>query len=317
MGERVGRVDRDVVLGDAVLADQGLGQPVGVMDVVEAEAALDAQPVVVGRPVLARDRDDVVVLDLVDQLAADAAIGADALDLAVGSVGVDAVLVDQARRHQGAGRTGLDAFAAGDAGRMAHRIVEVEHDLLVPAAPCHADDVVDLHFAAGADAQIALDAGVELHRHRRMAAVGGGRRARREAAALDRERVGPLPERRVGVVRLGALGLVADQEFEHQLARGLGALAGAFHLHSRRRLADARGGQHPLALDLDHAGAAIAVGAVARLRQPAEMRDLGAEPIGDLPDRLARQRLDLAVVEKKADRIGHNATSLTPVATAG
>ena len=43
-----------------------------------------------------------------------------------------------------------------------------------------------------------------------------------------------------------------------------------------RRLADARGGEHALALDLDHAGAAIAVGAVAGLRQPAQMRDLDA-----------------------------------------
>ena len=83
----VGRVDLGVVLGDAVLADQRLGQPVGVVDVVEAEAALDAEPVVVGRPVLALDRDDAVVLDLVGELAADAAIGADAVDLAVGRVG--------------------------------------------------------------------------------------------------------------------------------------------------------------------------------------------------------------------------------------
>ena len=77
--------------GDPVLADQRLGQPVRVVDVVEAEAALDAEPVVVGRPVLAVDRDDAVVLDLIGQLAADAAIGADAVDLAVGRVGVDAV----------------------------------------------------------------------------------------------------------------------------------------------------------------------------------------------------------------------------------
>ena len=66
-----------IVLRDAVLADQRLGQPVGVVGVVEAEAALDAEPVVVGRPVAALDRDDAVVLDLVGQLAADPAIGAE------------------------------------------------------------------------------------------------------------------------------------------------------------------------------------------------------------------------------------------------
>ncbi len=48
------------------------------------------------------------------------------------------------------------------------------------AARRHADHVVDLDLAAGADAEIALDAGVELHRHRRMAAVG-----RRRAHAAE------------------------------------------------------------------------------------------------------------------------------------
>ncbi len=38
----------------------------------------------------------------------------------------------------------------------------------------HADHVVDLHLTAGAHAEIALDAGVEIDRHRRMAAVGRG-----------------------------------------------------------------------------------------------------------------------------------------------
>ena len=138
MRVRVGRIDRDVMLRDAVLADQGLGQPVRMMDVIEAETALDAEPVVVGRPVLAFDRDDAVVLDVIDQLAADAAIRADALDLALRRVRVNAVLVDEARRHQGAGRAGLHALAARDAGRLPHRVVEIEHDLFAwprPAMP--------------------------------------------------------------------------------------------------------------------------------------------------------------------------------------
>ena len=209
MRVRVGRIDIDVVLRDPLLADQRLGQPVRVVRVIEAEAALDAEPVVVGRPVLALDRDDAVVADLVGQLTADPAIGADAVDLAVGRVGIDAVRIDQARRHQRAGRAGLHAFAAGDAGAVAHRVVEIEDDLLVVAARRHADHVVDLDFAAGADAEIALDAGVELHRHRRMAAVGRRRRVPREAAVADAELVGPLPEARIGVVRRRPRGLVA------------------------------------------------------------------------------------------------------------
>src|SRR5690349_1571913 len=102
-----------------------------------------------------------------------------------------------------------------------------------------------------------------------------------------------------------ALGLVADQEFEHQLPRRLGALARGLHFHARCRPPDAGGRQHPLALDLDHAGAAIAVGAVARLWQPAEMRDLDAVALRHLPDRFARFGLDLGAVQCKADRLAH------------
>src|SRR5205823_2164835 len=152
---------------------------------------------------------DVVVLDLEAQLAADPAIGADALDLTVGLVAKDAVLVDEARRHQRARRAGLHALAAGDAGRAAHRVVEIEHDLLAMTASGHADNVIDLHFAAGAYAQIAVDAGVELHRHCRMAAVGRRRQAARKAARADIDRIGPLPKSRLRVMRCGALGLVA------------------------------------------------------------------------------------------------------------
>ena len=43
-----------VDLADAVLADQRLGQPVGVMDIIESEPSLDAEPLVsVGEKVFA------------------------------------------------------------------------------------------------------------------------------------------------------------------------------------------------------------------------------------------------------------------------
>src|SRR5438045_8667233 len=271
MRQRIGGIDRDIVLADPVLADQGLGEAIGVVHIIEAKAALDAEAVVVGGPVLPLDRNDVVVLDLEGQLAADPAIRADALDLAVGLVAKDAVLVDKARRHQGARRAGLHAFAASDTGRAAHRFVEIEHDLLAVTAPGHADDVIDLHLAAGAHAQIAVDAGVELHRHRWMAAVGRWRQAARETARANLDRIGPLPEPRLRVMCRGALGLVADPQFEHELARRLGALARGMHLHARSRPPDAGGGQYPLAGDLDQAGAAIASSPIARPCQPARM----------------------------------------------
>ncbi len=166
----IGRIDLIVgVLRHVRQADEGLRQPVRVVDVVEAEAALDAEPVVVGRAVAALRVDDPLVLDVVGDLAADAAIGAERIDLAVRPDGAGLVLVEIGRRHQRAGRAGLHALAAGDAGRLAHRIVEVEHDLRVGAAVGHADHVVDLDLAAGADAEIALDAGVEIDAHRRVA----------------------------------------------------------------------------------------------------------------------------------------------------
>src|SRR2546423_2010134 len=101
-----------------------------------------------------------------------------------------------------------------------------------------------------------MDAGVYLNRHRRMAAVGPRRRVAREAAVRNAERVGPLPEARSRVVRRSPRRLIADQQLEYRLAREAGALACSLHLHARRRLAHARGGEHALALDLDHAGAA-------------------------------------------------------------
>src|SRR6516165_6921290 len=108
-----------------------------MVGIVKAKAPLDAEPVVVGGPVSAFDRDNVVVFDLVGQLAADAAIGADTVDLAVGGVGVNAVRIDQGRWHQGSGRAGLHAFSAGHTSAVAHRVVEVEDYLFVMAACRH------------------------------------------------------------------------------------------------------------------------------------------------------------------------------------
>ncbi len=297
MRERVGRIDQ-IVGGfrDAVLADQRLRQALRIADIVEAEAALHAQPVLVGRAVAAGDVKQLVVLDLVGELAADAAIGADAVHLAVGEFGAHVLVVDQRRRHQRAGRAGLHAFAAGDAGRVAHRVVEVEHDLLAVAAAGHADDVVDLHFAAGAHAEIALDAGVEIDRHGRMAAVGRGRvRACRSGwwrrpCGRPRPRISIADRARRLARRAGRKSAARTPSARAVLARS----EAAFTFMPARGLADAARRQHALALDLDHAGAAIAVGAVAGLGRIAQMRDVGAEALGHLPDGLALERLDFA-----------------------
>src|SRR5208282_4243213 len=138
-----------------------------------------------------------------------------------------------------------------------------------------------------------------------MAAVGRRWRMLRKTAVAHLQLVGPLPQPRVRVMCHGAVWLVADQQLEHHLARKFGSLAGRLDLHARGRLADAGGGEHPLSLDLDHADPAIAVGAIAGLRQPTEMWDLDALPVGDLPDRFILLSRDFRAVEEEGDGFGH------------
>src|SRR5262249_27389926 len=85
-------------------------------------------------------------------------------------------------------------------------------------------------------------------------------------------------------------------------ARGLGTIRLRLDLHARRRCADAACRQHALPLDLHHADAAIAVGAVAGLWQVAQMRQLDAETARSAGNRLVRANVDLATVD--AEGIG-------------
>ncbi len=159
--------------------------------------------------------------------------------------------------------------------------------------------------------QAALDAGVEIDR----ASPDGWRRSsqrcgRRETgSSVTLGLLGPVPEFRIRIVRGFARRLVGDQKLHHHLLRRRRARALGLHLHADAGRALAGGGQHPLALDLDHAGAAIAVGPVVRGRRIAQMRDLAALALGDLPDGLARFGFDLLAVEFELDP-GHSAASL-------
>ena len=307
------RIDVQPLFRGVLAADERLFQPVRVHDVVEAEPALDAEPVLVRRPVHAVHPSDLVAADLVGDLAAHPAIRADRLHLAVEGGAVAALrLVEHARLHQRAGRAGLHALAAGDAGGDAHRVGEIENDLGVEAAVAHADHVVHLHLAAGADAEVAVDAGVEVDPHRHVAGVEQrhlGARPRREATGRDALRRGHVPEMARAVVRFLAGGLVGEQELDHHGARLDGALACRAHYHPLRGRTDARGGEHPLALDLDHAGAAVAVRAVAGRVLVAEMRDACALAARHLPDGLAGGGRDLAAVEREGDRLRHGRSS--------
>ena len=275
------------------LADERLRQAMRVIDVIEAEATLDAQPLVIRGTVAPFDMDDPVFLDVVRDLAADAAVRTHR-----GDFRVDRAQKRLVGRRERACRAGLHAFAAGNARRQAHRIVQVEHDLRVRRAKRVADDVVHLLLAARAHATRALDAGVEVHRHRRVRHVGRGLRAAREARLADAELVLPVIELRVSLVR--ALGHVGREELDDHLLRMQRARGVARHFHPGRRLAAARRRQHALALDLDHARAAVAVGTVPGL--VAEARYRYADAVGRFDDCFAGRREDFFAVEPKRDR---------------
>src|SRR5213076_3386088 len=149
-------------------------------------AALDAQPPVIGRTVAPLDEQNLVVLDVVGQLAAHPAVRAHRFDLLVrhGQPHL-------ARRHQGAGRAGLYAFAAADAGGVAHRVIHVKYDFRVVAAEREADHVVHLLVAAGAHAARALDAGIQVDRDSRVRRVAPRLDARRKARLADGQLAGP------------------------------------------------------------------------------------------------------------------------------
>ena len=186
VAERAGRVEGWIhALGHALAADQRGRQAAAVIGVIEAEAALHAQAVLVGRAVAAFYEEDATVLDVVGELAAHATVGTHRIHLVIGAGRVAAAKrVGHAGGHQRTGGTGLHAFPAGHAGAVAERVVEVEHDLRCRAAVGETDHVVDLHLAAGLNTQPACDACIQIHADRWMRGI-----RRRRVRDADQESV--------------------------------------------------------------------------------------------------------------------------------
>src|ERR1700722_15299877 len=274
-------------------ANQGYGQALWMPCVIESVAALDAQTRVVGRTVASLDEKDAVILDIVGQLAAYAAIRTQRLD---GLVGYGQGHL--ARRHQCAGRARLHALAAADAGGGTHGIIHVEHDLCVLAAEGEADHIADLLVAAGAQAARALDAGVEIDGNAGVREIGCDRGARREARLADIQPRRPVVN--FVVARVFLLRHVRLQQFDHHLLRLARSLAVGGYLHAGLRRAAARGGEDPLSLDLDHAGAAVADRIHSGL--VAEPGNLDAFAIRDLEDGVGARPRDFTAVEHERDR---------------
>src|SRR5882672_9850139 len=310
----------------AVAAHERLGETLRRRDVVEAEATFDAESILVGVAVAAVDLHDAVVFHGHGRLTADAAERAQRVHHGVELLDCSfrRRLVQQRLLVQRSGRTRLDAFAASHARREPHRVVDVEYGHRVAAAEPHADDVVDLHLAARAYARAARDARVEIHGDGRVRDVE--LRAAmtlfvtRElrgvtVAARDAHRRRPFPERRLVVGPLFARTHVAREQLEHHAARLGGALGLRRHLHAFRRLADARSREHPLALDLDHAGPAVAVHSIPRQVDVAQVRDLRALALGHVPNRLAWARGDFLAVQLENDLVRHLRNPLETAST--
>src|SRR5215467_13420260 len=151
------------VFADAIAAQERPHQAIGMVHVVEPEPALDTKAVGDGRAIAAIDVEDLLVLDVHLGLAANTAVGAERVDGARLVIDAPAGTIEQALLHQRARWTHLHALTAGDAGRATHALVEVEHHLGTVATIGHANDVVGLHLAAGAHAQAAVDARIEMH----------------------------------------------------------------------------------------------------------------------------------------------------------
>src|SRR6185503_2745582 len=115
----------------------------------------------------------------------------------------------------------------------------------------------------------------------------------------------PFPERRLIVGALLARPHVAREQLEDQLPRLRRALGLCRDFHARGRLADARRRQHALALDLDHACAAVTVDPVARHVDVTQVRNLRAFALRDVPDGFAGPRRYVFAIELECDRIAH------------
>ena len=100
---------------------------------------------------------------------------------------------------------------------------------------------------------------------------------------------------------------VGSKQFEDQFAVFLHPLAGGVDLHPVCGLAHAGSCQHALTFHLDHAGAAVAVGAIAGRILPAQMRDGVALALSHLPDGFAGCGGDFPSVQREDDslRFGH------------
>ena len=282
----------------------------------------------VGRAIAAINAHDHVVLDVVGHQATYATKRAHRIHFFVNDLRADLRL-----RHQGTRWAGLHAFAASHTGAVAHGIVQVKHNFTVRAAHRVADDVIDLLFAAGAHAAVALNAGIQIDRHGRVRDVGLGLLAAQGlqlgahgypkairpftqltmlANSLDFNWLSPngIPI----ALSLSKGPLVAhirhigQQHLHHHLLALEGAFTVGLYFHTGLGITTAAWCQDTLAFDFHHAGAAVAVCAVAIL--VAKMRNINAVALGGLEDGFPFVGVDGVAVKLEFDRLRQNLNEL-------
>jgi hypothetical protein len=286
-------------------ADQRRRQALVRRGVVPAVAALDAEPALRAGLLAALGEGDraALVVDVVGQRAADAAVRADGIDLAELLARPDRHVADRLVDER-AGRARGDALAAGDARRLAHRVVEVERDPGLVALARAADDVVALDVVAGADAAVAEDAGVVVDRDDRVRVVLAAAAGLRQplsvtdlvAARQDEQLV-------VGGRRLLRVDvrLVGHQQLGQDGALLLDLAGRGLDLHPLLAWTDAGGGEHAPA-DVDRAHAADPDRVVALV--VAEHRDVDPGLLRGGVDRGPVRDRDLDAVDRAGDRRG-------------
>ena len=83
---------------------------------------------------------------------------------------------------------------------------------------------------------------------------------------------------------------IRQQHFHHHLLAFHRALTVGLHVHASGHIAAAAGGEHPLTLDLDHAGAAVAISTQAVF--VAKVRNIYAVALGGFKNGFAIKRMN-------------------------
>ena len=285
--------------------DQRLGQSLRGRRVVPAVAALDAQPALRTGLVAALGEGDppALAVDIEGQCATDAAVRADGVDCVELLSRLDRDVVDRLV-GECAGRARRHTLTAGDARRLAHRVVEVEGDAGRVALATAADDVVALDVVAGSDAAVAEDAGVMVDGDHRIRGVGPPRRSGKEVVDVGDHQAVSHGEQLVvgGGGLLGVLvpwPLVVEEQLGEHLAtvHDLGRRGGHLHVRltgsdARRRIGTSTHVHHAHPADADRVVALVV----------AQHRDLDPELARGLPDRRPFGDRDALAVDGERDR---------------